>query len=155
MGAGDFFLKINEIPGESQDDKHKGEIDIEGWSWGVTRPGRDGSPTGKAEAHDINITLKASKASPELFKALVNNVRIKEAVLVARRAEKRQEYLTITLNDCFVTSWSQSGSELSDGPPMEQAALSFSKVKFGFAGQKADFSLEGMVYADYDFKAGK
>ena len=33
MAAVDYFLKIDSIPGESTDSKHKNEIDIEGWSW--------------------------------------------------------------------------------------------------------------------------
>jgi type VI secretion system secreted protein Hcp len=36
MVAVDYFLKIDGIPGESKDAKHKGEIDVEAWSWGET-----------------------------------------------------------------------------------------------------------------------
>ena len=37
--AVDMFIKIDTIPGESKDDKHKGEIDVLAWSWGLTRQG--------------------------------------------------------------------------------------------------------------------
>ena len=33
------FLKIGDIKGESNDAKHKDEIEVLSWSWGVTRPG--------------------------------------------------------------------------------------------------------------------
>ncbi len=37
MAAVDYFLKIDGIQGESRDDKHKDEIDIESFSWGRRR----------------------------------------------------------------------------------------------------------------------
>jgi len=37
MAHVDYFLKIDGVDGESTDDKHKGEINIESWSWGVTQ----------------------------------------------------------------------------------------------------------------------
>ena len=40
MAAVDSFLKFtNSIDGESTDDKHKGEIEIDSWSWGVAQAG--------------------------------------------------------------------------------------------------------------------
>ena len=37
--ASDIFAKIGDIKGESADSKHKGEIDILSFSWGVTNSG--------------------------------------------------------------------------------------------------------------------
>ena len=37
MAAFDYFLKLDGIPGESIDDKHKGEIDVLSWSWGESQ----------------------------------------------------------------------------------------------------------------------
>jgi len=37
--ASDIFAKIGDIKGESPDDKHKGEIEVLSWSWGVTQSG--------------------------------------------------------------------------------------------------------------------
>ena len=39
MAAVDYFLKIAGIDGESTADGHKGEIDLESWSWGESNPG--------------------------------------------------------------------------------------------------------------------
>ena len=36
----DYFLKLDGIPGESVDAKHKGEIDVLSWSWGESQPTR-------------------------------------------------------------------------------------------------------------------
>jgi hypothetical protein len=35
-GAADIFAKIGDIKGESMDTAHKGEIEIQSYSWGVT-----------------------------------------------------------------------------------------------------------------------
>ena len=34
--AVDYFLKIDGVPGESADAKHKGEIQLDSFSWGET-----------------------------------------------------------------------------------------------------------------------
>ncbi len=44
MSQSDFFLKIDGIEGESTDDKHKGELEIQSWScngkiWAEPNPG--------------------------------------------------------------------------------------------------------------------
>ena len=39
MAAVDYFLKIDNIPGESEDDKHKSEIQLESWRIGATQSG--------------------------------------------------------------------------------------------------------------------
>ena len=33
--AVDMFIKIGKCGGEAKDDKHKGEIDVLAWSWGL------------------------------------------------------------------------------------------------------------------------
>ena len=49
-GAGDMFLMVKGakhglIKGESQDDQHKGEIEVLGWSWGMqAKVGVGGAP---------------------------------------------------------------------------------------------------------------
>ena len=37
--ASDLFIKIGDIKGESLDDKHKDEVDVLAWSWGVSQSG--------------------------------------------------------------------------------------------------------------------
>ena len=39
MAVVDYFLKIDGIDGESSDDKHKNEIQVESWSFGETQTG--------------------------------------------------------------------------------------------------------------------
>jgi type VI secretion system secreted protein Hcp len=37
--AVDMFIKIGDLKGESQDQKHKDEIDLLSWSWGISNNG--------------------------------------------------------------------------------------------------------------------
>ena len=39
MAQVDYFLKLEGIKGESQDDKHRDEIDVLSFSWGVSQTG--------------------------------------------------------------------------------------------------------------------
>ena len=70
MAAVDYFLKIEPIKGESADDKHKGEIDLESWSWGAVQQGMNviggGGGAGKVAVQDFHFTTRYSAASPAL-----------------------------------------------------------------------------------------
>ena len=60
----DFFLKIDGIPGESQNPRHQGEIEVESFSWSETylasAAGAGGG--GKVHVQDLNITKQIDKA---------------------------------------------------------------------------------------------
>ena len=71
MSTADYFLKIDGIEGESEDDKHKGEIEILSFSFGASNAGSmsygGGGGTGKVAMQDFNFTKRHDKASPKLF----------------------------------------------------------------------------------------
>ena len=112
--ASDIFAKIGDIKGESLDDKHKDEVEVLSWSWGVTNSGTiargSGGGGGKATFHDFNFTHHIDKASPFLLKACATGEHIKEATITVRKAGKgQQEFLIIKMNDVLITSVSPSG----------------------------------------------
>ena len=129
--AVDYFLKIDGVSGESPDAKHKGEIQLESFSWGETSPGGAGSGggggAGKVHMQDLVVTMVVSKASPKLMLACATGKHHKEAVLTARKAGKsQQEFLVFKFKDVVVTSYQIGGSELSEAP-MDQALRSASR----------------------------
>jgi len=159
MAAVDYFLKLNGIPGESADSKHKSEIDIESWSWGEVNSGTHasggGGGAGKVAMHDFNFTMKVNKASPKLFLACATGQAIPDALLTCRKAGKQQqEYLKIKFTDLLVSNF-QTGGSTSDVVPVDQIALNFSKIEVSYAAQKADGSLDAPVVHTYDLKANK
>ena len=88
--ASDIFAKLGDIKGESADDKHKGEIELLSWSWGVTNEGAahagGGAGAGKATFHDLSFTHTIDKASPVLLRACATGVHLKEATITHRKA---------------------------------------------------------------------
>jgi type VI secretion system secreted protein Hcp len=160
MASVDYFLKIDGIDGESKDDKHKGEIDLESFSFGGTqaissRTGGGGG-AGKVSLQDFHLVMTVSKASPKLFLHCCNGAHIKSAVLVARKAGKeQQEYLKITLSDCIVSSFAGGGASAADVVPVDQVALNFAKIEMEYKEQKADGSLAGPLKTGWDLKANK
>ncbi len=157
--ASDLFIKIGDIKGESPDDKHKDEIEVLAWSWGVAQGGSmgggGGGGVGKASFQDIHFTHGYDKASPNLLKACATGEHIKEAKLTMRKAGKTpQEYLMVTMNDVLVTSVTPSGNG-SDGGLVESVSLQFAKVDLEYKPQKSDGSLDAGVHFKYDIKANK
>jgi type VI secretion system secreted protein Hcp len=157
--ASDIFAKLGDIKGESLDDKHKDEIEVLSYSWGVTNAGSMGYGTGggegKASFHDLAITHKVDKASPVLMQYCATGVHLKEATITHRKAGKgQQEYLVIKLNDVIITGVTHGGST-GDGMMSEQVSLNFAKVALEYKPQKPDGSLDAAVFFKYDLKAQK
>jgi type VI secretion system secreted protein Hcp len=158
--AVDMFLKIDGIKGESTADKHKDEIDIMSFSWGVSQSGSfaagSGAGAGKVQFQDISFTTRVSKASPLLFLGCATGEHIKEATLTARKAgEKQQDFLVIKLNDILVSSYQTSGSSGSDALPTDSFSLNFAKIEYSYIPQKPDGSSDVAQRAGWDLKLNK
>ncbi len=156
MAIVDYFLKIDGIPGESQDKTHKNEIEIQSFSWGAVQTGTashgGGMGAGKVQMQDFHFVMRVNKSSPKLMLACANGEHIKNAVLVCRKAGKeQQEYLKVTFTDLLVSSY-QTGGSGGDVIPMDQISLNFSKVEIEYKEQKPDGSLGGAIKAFYDMK---
>ena len=156
--AADIFAKIGDIKGESLDNKHKGEIEVLSWSWGLTHAGTTsgggGGGAGKASFHDLSFTHKIDKASPVLMQACATGVHLKEATITHRKAGKgQQEFLIFKMNDLIITAVA-SGDD-SEGGQLETVSLAFAKIDLEYRPQKADGSLDAGIHFKYDIKAQK
>jgi type VI secretion system secreted protein Hcp len=147
----DYFLKIDGINGESTDDKHKGEIVIESWSWGVTqsaigtgnRAPTRGCPTA------INFSKFVDLSTPALMLSAVNGATIPKATLVGRKAgQEQQEFLKIELTNILVSSYSVSGGA-GDSLPYDAFALNFSSASIEYREQKPDGTIGGTPKAGF------
>ena len=159
MAQVDYFLKIDGIQGESTDDKHKNEIDVQSWSWGETNTGdaahRGGMGAGKVSMQDFHFVMHINKATPKLMEACATGQHIKSAILTCRKAGgTQQEYLKVTFSDLIVSSY-QGGGSHGDMIPVDQVSLNFSKIEYEYKEQKPDGTLGGTVKAGYDLKANK
>jgi type VI secretion system secreted protein Hcp len=166
MAAVDYFLKIDGIEGESQDSKHKNEIELLGWSWGAEQKGSSqtgmGQGSGKVYFKDFHVRKLIDKSSPKLMLACANGEHIKKAVLIARKAGKeQQEYLKITFEHVLVSSYTtgpsvveevQTEYKLDAMLPIDSISLNFGKVQMEYKPQKADGSLDAAVVTGWDLK---
>lgn len=152
MAQADYFLKLEGIPGESADNKHKEEIQLVSWSWGEqnagTHGGGGGGGAGKVNMQDFHFTMHTNKASPKLFLACATGDHIKSGLLICRKAGKeQQEYLKIKFEDLLVSSYQTGASEVT---PMDQISLNFAKIEISYAPQNADGKLASPVVHKYD-----
>lgn len=154
--AVDYFLKIDGIPGESADDKHKNEIDLMSWSWGESQAGTmargGGGGAGKVDMQDFSFSMQVNKSTPKLILACASGEHIKKAVLTCRKAGKtQQEFLVYTFSDLLVSSY-QTGGSSGDVIPTESVTLNYSKMEIEYKAQKSDGSLDGPIKAGWDTK---
>jgi type VI secretion system secreted protein Hcp len=159
MAAVDYFLQIDGIKGESKDSKHKDEIELQSFSWGVAQTGighsGGGSGAGKASFQDLHFTTEVSSASSKLMIACATGEHIKKAKLTVRKAGKeQQEYYVVKLEDVLISSY-QSGGHAGGSMPTDQFSLNFSKIEFEYKPQKADGTLEAGIKSGYDVKSSK
>src|SRR5687767_10856800 len=99
--AANIFLKLEGIEGESADSKHRNEIEIESFSWGMTSPGSAAANSpGKAVFQDLTVTKFVDKASVRMALLAGQGKHVKEAILVVRKpGENPIEYLRYKLGD--------------------------------------------------------
>ena len=158
--AVDMFLKMTDVKGESKDDKHKDEMDVLAWSWGLSQPGSGhhggGGGTGKVAVSDLSFTKFTDKATPDLMLACCNGKHFGEAKLTVRKAgENPLEYLIITMNDVIITSLSTGGSNGGSDKLTEQVSLNFAKVKVEYAEQTAKGGAGDKPKMGWDIEANK
>jgi type VI secretion system secreted protein Hcp len=154
MAAVEYFLKLDGIPGESQDDEHKEEIEVLSWCWSETSTAPavvvgGGGGAGKLTMQDVGFVIPVSRASPKLFLACASGTHISQAILTCRRADgDRREFLKYTFSDVLVLSFEINGSA-SDFGITNQISLNFKRIEKEYTRQKEDGTLES-VRAGWD-----
>jgi len=150
MAQFDYFIKIDGIPGESTDEKHKDEIEVLTYKFGMEHGDTGSTSTGGARTggrirHQPFVFTKViDKASPKLLEKACDGSHIPKAVFQAHRATgQKQKYLQIDLTDLIVSSWEsklvdQNEREASakDGAgvmlQIEEVALNYATIKFTY-----------------------
>lgn len=126
------YLKIPDIPGESQASGHEGEIDISSISWAFTRPedGTEASKGGLADGRgpvkfgDLVLVKQIDKSTPKLMAAAISGDALPDLVitLVKDSGDTHLEYLKITLTKPSVASCEINTLSIQDTP---SAVVSF------------------------------
>lgn len=155
--AVDMFLKLDGIKGESKDHKHKEEIHIESFSWGLSQTGAHGAGggggAGKVSVHDISITKQTDKASCDLMYHVASGKHIPSGLITVRKAgDKPLEYLKIKLTDVLISGYQTAGHGGGD-LLTENVTLNFAKFQVEYQEQKPDGSGSPAGAVGWDVKA--
>jgi len=162
MAQGDMFLKIESakqgpIKGEAQDQKHKDEIDVLSWSWGMAaKSALAGSgPSSKASLHELTIVKSVDSASTGLMSAMRNNDLIKKAVLTVRKAGATpHEYFKVTIEKGRITALDvDAGDFPATGQVNERMSLAFQRISVEYVPQGPDGQPKGGMLFDAEIEA--
>jgi type VI secretion system secreted protein Hcp len=160
MALVDYFLKIDGVPGESGDAKHKDEIQILSFSFGESQAGTfafgGGGGAGKVQMQDFHFMMNVNKASPKLFLMCATGEHIKNATLTARKAGKdQQDYLKVSFTDLMVSSFQTNGDAHANALPVDSISLNFAAIEVDYKIQNLDGTLGASTKVKYNLKEMK
>jgi type VI secretion system secreted protein Hcp len=162
--AFDAFLKIDGIPGESTDDKHKDWIEVLSYSHGVQQPASvTASSAGGAGAERVNhadfvIVKHIDKASPKLYENCCTGKHLKDVTIeLCRAGGDKVKYLEVKMEQVIISSVSPAGNPKGDdGFPTESVSFNYGKIKWTYTQQKrTDGSGGGNVTGGWDLTSNK
>ena len=158
----DAYLQIGDIKGESQDDKHKGWIEVKNVSWGVTQPRATsvstagGHTSGRADVHEVSFDKLADIASPVLFQTCAAGKTIPKAKFEFFRADgdgSRVKYFEIELENVMLSNVLPNSGD--GGLINEKVHLASSKMKVTYTQQKIGGGAGGSTTGGWDSAANK
>ena len=159
--AYDIFMKLDDIPGESTDDKHKEWINLLAFSMGVSQMAVDRSAgsaggTSRADFQNLAATHRFDKASPKLFEFCATGKHIPTVLVQLHRATgDKQKYLEYKLTDVVITSVAPAGDGSSDVVPLESFSLDYGKIEITYTATDNKGTAKGDVKAGWDRVANK
>ena len=151
-----ILAKINGVPGESTNARHKDEIDLRSVDLGITQSGSaaagGGGGAGKATADEVDVTKFIDKSSTDLFRRVADGKHITNVVITVERAgESPTPIVTYALTDVLVTKFR---SHSSGNVPTESVSLSYSKITITYFEAKQDGTTTPHTVT-YDLKLNK
>ena len=138
----DMFLHVQtkragKVKGESVSPGHADDIELLGWSWGVSASSAIGSTqaTGRRSYSELTVFTQIDHATTPLMAALATNDEVKEAKLTMRKAGGVQEdYFSIKLSGARITGVHHVAHE--SGQTQETVTIAFTKVEVDYRPQR-------------------
>jgi type VI secretion system secreted protein Hcp len=161
--AFDAFIKIDGIPGESLDDKHKDWIEVLHFDHAMEQPASaTASSSGGATAERVNhrpfvFDHQIDLASPKFYEHCCTGKHIKEVTFeLCRAGGDKMKYFEIKLEQVLVNKVEPRGAANDEGFPAERVYLTYGKIKWTYVQQKReDGTGGGNVAAGWDLTSNK
>jgi type VI secretion system secreted protein Hcp len=152
--SADIFLKLDGISGESTDEDHKGEIDVEAFTFNAKRA------SGKVRFSPLRVIKVYDASSPKLMQAAASGRQIRSGTLTFRRSGDPNgvEFLTYKLSDLTVTSYQEGGANADDrtlGSLEDEVGLTPAKVQVTEKTVDAGGKSGAVVSASFDIRHGR
>jgi type VI secretion system secreted protein Hcp len=156
-----LFMKVQDssqiIPGESQDAKHNGWIELNAYNWTATVPQSNGRIVGPAMAANFMVIAETSKASPMLLKDCVSGKQANVIIAVQSTDSSGNavDICTWKLSDAVITSYNANTG--LDGSSRVYDAYTFmpSRIELTVQPVNADGSLSSPVATSWDCTTSK
>ena len=160
--AFDAFLKVDGIPGESSDDKHKEWIEIVSFDLCAIQPvsavvsTAGGATAGRVEHKDFVIRKLIDKSTPKLFESCNSGKHLKEVTFeLCRSGGDKQKYLEVKMEQVLISKFNPSAWQGAEFPG-EEVHFNYGKIKITYIQQKrSDGVAAGNVAAGWDLTANK
>ena len=133
-----IYLQYDGIKGNVTADGYKDHIAVDSVQFGVGRgismePGNmSNREATRPSVSEVTLSKVADNSVTAIFKEAVTGSAGKKVVIkfVRTGADKVQEFMDYTLEDCLVSGYSMSAT--AEGEPMETITLSFAKIMINY-----------------------
>jgi type VI secretion system secreted protein Hcp len=151
----DAFLKVEGLSGETRDERHRGAVEVLGFSLGVSRSvATSETPEARCEISPLVVKKFIDKVSPKLAQACAAGDRFRSATLTLTRAGGNKEtFYEIHLVDVAIASVDISGDPQGEwGIPAEEVRLSFTRIEWKYIAMSERGTPGGNVISGWDLK---
>lgn len=156
-----IYMEIEGIKGNVTTDGYVGQIELHSFNWGVGRgismiTGRTANrEVSSPSISEVTVSKTMDKSTPMLLQEAVIGTKGKQVKLhlVRTGGDTQEEYMTYTLQDCLISSYSVGGS--SSGEATETLSLSFTAVETAYAESGKDNVKGGQGRFGYSIEKGK
>ncbi|WP_102224483.1 Hcp family type VI secretion system effector [Acidimangrovimonas sediminis] len=156
------FLKIDTVTGESINDKHKDQIDVLSWSWGLSNAGTgqlgQGSGGGKVNVQDMSFSKYTDKATPRLVSCCCTGTHLDKATLFLEKSGEANnflQYLQIDFEQVVISSYQTGGAADGSDRVIESISFNFKKFTMTYTPQDAKGKEGTKIPVSYDIGTNK
>jgi type VI secretion system secreted protein Hcp len=156
--AYEMHLDLGSIQGESSSTAHPNEIELSGFSWGLTRGGNVSDTSGKVSMTEVTVTKFIDKSSVQLVRAACMNQVFKTAKISWSKStggKKPEDFMVYTLTRVLVAAVNQSAAHGGQGMGTETVTLSFDKIGIDYKQHGKDGLMTSAGEVEYDLARAK